>query len=93
LDKVQARIEPAVPWQLLIGYQQYRQQLGSMQALLQKNAALPPLKNLVDANGDTPRTLVLVIGESTSRKHMSLYGYPRETTPQLDALKAANRNL
>ncbi|MBG4639063.1 phosphoethanolamine transferase CptA [Pseudomonas aeruginosa] len=93
LDKVQARMEPAVPWQLLIGYQQYRQQLGSMQALLQKNAALPPLKNLVDANGDTPRTLVLVIGESTSRKHMSLYGYPRETTPQLDALKAANRNL
>lgn len=34
-----------------------------------------------------------MIGESTSRKHMSLYGYPRETTPQLDALKAANRNL
>ncbi len=85
------------PWMtlglVLYGYQQYRQQLGSMQALLQKNAALPPLKNLVDANGDTPRTLVLVIGESTSRKHMSLYGYPRETTPQLDALKAANRNL
>ncbi|MGV8294173.1 phosphoethanolamine transferase CptA, partial [Pseudomonas aeruginosa] len=25
LDKVQARIEPAVPWQLLIGYQEYRQ--------------------------------------------------------------------
>ena len=24
---------------------------------------------------------------------MSLYGYPRETTPQLDAMKAANRNL
>lgn len=29
-------MEPAVPWQLLIGYQQYRQQLGSMQALLQR---------------------------------------------------------
>ena len=66
---------------------------GQHAGAVAKNAALPPLKNLVDANGDTPRTLVLVIGESTSRKHMSLYGYPRETTPQLDALKAANRNL
>ncbi|MGV8584531.1 phosphoethanolamine transferase CptA, partial [Pseudomonas aeruginosa] len=73
-DQVQARREPAVRWQLLIGYQQYRQQLVSMQALLQKNAALPPLKHIVDAHGDTPRTLVLVSGESTSLKHMSLFG-------------------
>lgn len=29
---------------------------------------------------------MLVIGESTQRGRMSLYGYPRETTPELDAL-------
>jgi heptose-I-phosphate ethanolaminephosphotransferase len=34
-----------------------------------------------------PATLVLVIGESTNRQRMSLYGYPRETTPELDKLK------
>ncbi len=40
-----------------------------------------------------PRTLVLVIGESTQRGRMSLYGYPRETTPELDALHKTDPNL
>ena len=31
-----------------------------------------------------PATIVLVIGESENRHHMSLYGYERETTPLLD---------
>lgn len=30
---------------------------------------------------------IVVIGESTSKYHMSLYGYGRETTPYLDAMK------
>lgn len=33
------------------------------------------------------KTLVLVIGESTTRQHMSLYGYTRPTTPKLEALR------
>lgn len=33
-----------------------------------------------------PKTIVVVIGESLTRQHMSLYGYPRNTTPQLAAL-------
>lgn len=32
-------------------------------------------------------TIIIVLGESTSRTHMSLYGYKRQTTPNLDALK------
>jgi heptose-I-phosphate ethanolaminephosphotransferase len=84
---LEKQLAPAVPWQLVIGYQQYQQQLDNMQKLLQDNAALPPLKNLTDANGDTPRTLVLVIGESTTSQHMSLYGYARKTTPLLDTLQ------
>ena len=31
------------------------------------------------------RIVVLVIGESSGRTHYSLYGYPRPTTPKLDA--------
>jgi glucan phosphoethanolaminetransferase (alkaline phosphatase superfamily) len=30
-----------------------------------------------------PRLVVVVIGESASRRHWSLYGYPRETNPEL----------
>lgn len=32
---------------------------------------------------DAPDTMVLVISESINRGHLSLYGYPRQTTPQL----------
>lgn len=32
-----------------------------------------------------PQSIVLVIGESETRHHMSLYGYPRKTTPLLDS--------
>ncbi|MHB9797929.1 phosphoethanolamine transferase CptA [Pseudomonas sp. MT3] len=93
LEKVQQRMEPAVPWQLVVGYAQYRQQLDNMQKLLEQNASLPPLRNLQDSSGEAPRTLVLVLGESTTREHMHLYGYPRETTPNLDALAAEGHNL
>lgn len=93
LEKVQSRMEPAVPWQLVVGYAQYRQQLDNMQKLLQQNASLPPLQNLKDSSGDAPRTLVLVLGESTTREHMHLYGYGRDTTPNLDALAASGQGL
>jgi heptose-I-phosphate ethanolaminephosphotransferase len=87
--KLHKRIEPAVPWQLVSGYLQYQEQLANVQKLLQDNAALPPLVNLKDTSGELPRTLVLVIGESTTSRRMSLYGYPRQTTPHLDALNKA----
>lgn len=87
IEKLQNRFEPAVPWQLAIGYMQYREQLANMQDLLHGNALIPPLQNLQDSNADQPATLVLVIGESTNRQHMSLYGYPRKTTPLLDEMK------
>ena len=35
---------------------------------------------------DKPPVCVFVIGESTTRSHMGLYGYSRNTTPKLDAL-------
>lgn len=31
--------------------------------------------------------VVLIIGESMSKSHLQLYGYPRETTPKLNSLK------
>jgi heptose-I-phosphate ethanolaminephosphotransferase len=85
--KLQLKMEPATPWQLVMGYLQYRKQLNSIQAFLHDNDSLAPFENLVDVNGDVPRTLVLIIGESTTSRRMSLYGYLRKTTPHLDALK------
>jgi heptose-I-phosphate ethanolaminephosphotransferase len=87
LLKTEARLEPAVPWQLVLGYRQYREQLSNMQGMLTDAAKIPPLKHLKNSLGDEPATLVLVIGESTNRQRMSLYGYPRNTTPNLDKLR------
>lgn len=93
LNALASRMEPAAPWQFITAYTQYRHQLSSLNRLLSANSALPPLNNLKDSSGNAPRTLVLVIGESTQRGHMSLYGYPRETTPQLDDLHRTDKNL
>ncbi len=92
-EKVLGRMEPVTPWTLVVGYYQYKKQLDNMEALLTHNAALPPLKNLKDENADKPRTIVLVIGESTSRLHMSLYGYGRETNPMLEQLQKTDPGL
>lgn len=93
LDSLASRMEPAAPWQFITGYYQYRLQLTSLNNLLNANDALPPLANFKDNSGDAPRTLVLVIGESTQRGRMSLYGYPRKTTPELDALHKTDPGL
>ena len=87
LNKFEERLAAVTPWQVMVGYHQYRLQLGNMQELLTANAQLPPLQNLTDAHAGQPSTLVLVIGESTNRQRMSLYGYPRATTPKLDAIR------
>jgi len=92
-EKLHGRMAPAAPWQFFIAYAQYNNQLNAVRKLLDENLSLPPLKNLVDTNGDKPRTLVLVIGESTTNARMSFCGYPRKTTPRLDALKESEELL
>ncbi len=81
------RMEPVAPWHLIMGYAKYKKTLHEIEKQLLANKNLAPLKNLSDKNAQTKNTLVLVIGESTNRQRMSLYGYQRETTPHLDALK------
>ncbi|NUU36670.1 phosphoethanolamine transferase CptA [Pseudomonas sp. C2B4] len=86
-EKFETRIEPAVPWQMAVAYHRYLDTLAGMQEMLTSASKIPPLHNLKDSMANQPATLVLVIGESTNRQRMSLYGYPRETTPELDKLR------
>ncbi|WP_213938912.1 phosphoethanolamine transferase CptA [Pseudomonas sp. dw_612] len=86
-EKFETRIEPAVPWQMAVAYHRYLDTLAGMQDMLDSASKIAPLKNLKNSSADQPSTLVLVIGESTNRQRMSLYGYNRETTPELDKLK------
>ncbi len=86
VEMLEVRMEPATPWQLVFGYTQYRKQLDAMQALVEQNQKIPPLAQFSDRNAGKPSTIVLVIGESTNRQHMSLYGYKRPTSPGLSAI-------
>src|SRR5262249_52349193 len=53
-------------------------------------------RQLIPTSGDAARapaparlrgTIILVLGESMARRHLSLYGYHRSTTPVLDSLR------
>lgn len=88
-----SRMETTVPWQLMSSYIAYRSQLSNMENILNNLQSLPSLENLTDSNGETPRTLVLIIGESTTRTRMGIYGYNRNTTPIIEQFKKENPNL
>lgn len=80
-------LEPTSPWQLFIGYYAYEKHLMEMQEYLHTMQNVPQLQNLRETPKSKPTTVVLVIGESTNRYHMGLYGYHRNTTPNLSAMK------
>lgn len=87
IDHLQSRLEPAAPWNIIAGYFKYKKVLHAMQEKLAMNGSIEPLEDLKDSNMNKKRTMVLVIGESTNAHRMSLYGYPRKTTPLLDKMQ------
>ena len=66
------------------GYFNYRKSLARL-VKMERSPKLP--EKIRRINPDTSLIGVLVIGESATRNHMGIYGYPRNTTPNL----AANR--
>lgn len=75
------------PWQLLLGYWHYEHELGEIERNLLDFKKIPPLSHLTDQEKPLPTTIVLVIGESTNRLHMGLYGYHRNTNPKLSSIQ------
>ncbi len=58
---------------------------GIRDSALARYADPAPLTG-VTVTGAPPELLVIVVGESTARRHMGLYGYARPTTPRLSAM-------
>ncbi|WP_298067842.1 sulfatase-like hydrolase/transferase [uncultured Mailhella sp.] len=71
-------------WQLVSSWQNYRETMEDLEGYMKKAAGLraPDV-----ATGREPVTLVVLIGESSSRHHWGLYGYFRDTTPELAAMQ------
>ena len=59
----------------------YYQELRVFHDLAAKRQVISASYELQRSPGE--RVTVLVVGESHSKRHMSLYGYPRDTTPKL----------
>lgn len=75
-DKRLPGIVGAYP-EFLKGYMSLGKEIKQREMLV--NNTLHTFKN----TEQSPQTYVFIIGESTSRTHMSLYGYPRETNQKL----------
>ncbi|MDI9409490.1 MAG: diacylglycerol kinase [Candidatus Pacebacteria bacterium] len=71
-------------------YRHFANQAKSSQKLNSADApiAIPDL-----SNKNAQLNLVVYIGESTSRMNFQLYGYFRDTTPKLQAIKDSSKNL
>lgn len=63
------------------------EQTRALQAELAATLDDPRLQSM-QYQGSGPRAVVFVLGESTTRRNWSLYGYPRQTTPELEAISA-----
>lgn len=86
-NKTMAKENPVLFWPLR--YQAHMQELREVTALRQQlaNNRSKTADWAVRYDGEDQRTVVWVIGESTNRNNLSLYGYPRPTTPRLDAMR------
>ncbi len=80
-------MQASTPWNIVLGYVNYKNDLNQMEKLLERNSTLKPVENLKDNYKDEASTLILVLGESTNRNRMGIYGYNRDTTPNLDKIK------
>lgn len=86
-NHVVARADPVMRWATFYGKMR-QQEIDRVQLVADRAAAArnAPTWNPRYAR-EGPRTLVLVIGESSNRSNWSLFGYQRETTPRLEAVR------
>ncbi len=71
---------------LLRGVASYRAELAAYHKI-ENNLQDFQLEGAVSSlTGEEPNIAVLVLGESTNRNHMGLYGYEQQTTPRLSAM-------
>ncbi|MFT5533316.1 MAG: heptose-I-phosphate ethanolaminephosphotransferase [Burkholderiaceae bacterium] len=86
-NSTMASENPLLVWPLR--YQSYQQQLTQVAVMQQQVSRdmTPSADWKVRYTGPSRNTVVWVIGESINRANLSLYGYSRQTTPALDALR------
>lgn len=70
----------------------YRNEMHKMEKYAEEKRQFP--EGVTIGNMDNlPEKIYFIMGESAWRKHLSLYGYQRHTTPFIDSLYAANPEI
>lgn len=71
-------------FQLFDGYNKYQAESTKFKSAIQKKSKN---LNVLSNNTNQKEIFVLIIGESTTKTHFKLYGYERQTTPNLTKIK------
>lgn len=73
--------------QYLLGYYEYKNQLNIINKLIASINSKNIESEAKIADTEKKQTYIIVIGESTNRGRMGLYGYARDTSPLLNKIK------
>ncbi|MDN6309700.1 MAG: sulfatase-like hydrolase/transferase [Flavobacteriaceae bacterium] len=75
---------------IYLSVQSVREYITEQEQMLRFNIDQPTadIKGFVQEKEIDEATFVMIIGESTTRNRMSLYGYEKETTPYLDEIQS-----
>lgn len=74
-----------MPFYIISQYKEFKWELVTLKIKNQRE--INKFQNIKNAFNDKKQTFVIIIGESASRNHYSLYGYERETNPLLSKRK------
>lgn len=76
----------ATTFSAITGYIEYRQEMQKFKRMKTQSTAHNLALDRNDFTTAEQETYIVVIGESVDRNNMSLYGYQRNTTPNLDTM-------
>lgn len=77
----------SLAFNLYLGYIEYKEETNRYKQYFSENANSSFLKSVKLKTDKNNETLIITIGESTTRYNLGIYGYSRNTTPNLDKLK------
>jgi len=70
-------------FQLFSGYEKYQKEVEKYKAFFSGSEKSSYLKTVQKNKSAEKETLIITIGESTTKHHLGIYGYHRNTTPNL----------
>ena len=86
-NRLDDKFSTTEPWATTQSYISYLQNLRESDRLQSNMEAVAKNATIHSTDATDAQTYVLVIGESTNRNRLSLYGYPRDTNPRLQEIR------